>query len=651
MTSSVDPRMFQLMAERVRDYAIFLLDLEGRILSWNTGAHRIKQYRAGEIIGQHFSIFYTPADIARDWPALEIKRATMEGRFEDEGWRVRKDGSRFWANVVITALRDEAGTLLAFSKITRDLTERRSAEESLRQSEERFRLLVDGVLDYAIYMLSPDGVITSWNAGARRMKGYDASEAIGTHFSRFYPPESLEAGKPWAELAVAREHGRAEDEGWRVRKDGSRFWARVIVTALYDSEGVLCGFAKVTQDLTQRRQSEALAMSAKMLNDFIAVLAHELRNPLAPIRNAVELLKTVEGEAVLAERMRQVIDRQSAQLVRIVDDLIDINKVTRGAITMKEAPCDIVDIVERAREAVLPAIESAGQAMTIDLPPTPLRVLGDEARLVQALTNVLSNASRYTQPEGQIFVAASRVNLGERPAVRISVRDTGRGIDPAFLPSVFGMFVQGKDRDHRPAAGLGVGLALAKSLVELQHGSIEAYSDGLGKGAEFVIVLPELSADETDGRRAVDASVDASVRTSVDAVPTSPAAGRKNGKRRMRVLVVDDNADSANVLATLLRHRGLEVIVVYTGQDALHAAEGFRPHVILLDVGMPGMSGLEVARRVRGRSRAPRPLIVAITGWNKEDDLRRTKEAGFDVHLLKPVDESQLFEVLETATP
>src|SRR6516164_7543128 len=214
-----EPKLFQLMASRVQDYAIFLLDPRGQVISWNAGAQRIKQYTEGEILNRHFSVFYTAEDRARKWPDKELERATTEGRFEDEGWRVRKDGSRFWANVVITALRDDRGRLLAFSKITRDLTERRKHEEEMRQSEERFRLLVEGVQDYAIYMLNPEGLVTSWNLGAHRIKGYDGSEIIGQHFSRFFSNEDIESGKPWSELAIARETGRVEDEGWRVRKE------------------------------------------------------------------------------------------------------------------------------------------------------------------------------------------------------------------------------------------------------------------------------------------------------------------------------------------------------------------------------------------------------------------------------------------------
>jgi len=635
MTAIPKPELYKLMADRVLDYAIFLLDLEGKVCSWNAGAEAIKQYSAREIMGRHFSVFYTPADIARDWPNQELKRAMMEGRFEDEGWRVKKDGSRFWANVVITALRDDRGVLQAYSKITRDLTQRKKYEETLRQSEERFRLLVEGVQDYAIYMLDSLGTVTSWNAGARRIKGYDAAEVIGKHFSRFYTPDDVEAGKPWTELAIAREQGRAEDEGWRVRKDGSKFWARVVVTPVLDSEGTLCGFAKVTQDLTLRRHSEALELTAANINDFIAVLAHELRNPLAPIRSAVQLQRISDPADPGYDKMREIIERQSGQLSRIVDDLLDISRITRGTLSIDKHPRDLGSIVNRGVETARPNIEAGKHTLQVTLPVVPVRVNCDELRLTQALTNILNNAARYTDPGGRITVTVSTAESEGTPLGRISVRDTGKGIDPTLLHSIFGMFVQGKDPLQRPAAGLGVGLALTRSLVELHHGTVEAISEGVGKGSEFIISLPLLSPELITDSSAKKCPVRLSALAEVE---RSPA--------KRRILIVDDNVDAAVALASLLKKYGHDVLEVHDGTEAIKAFEGFRPEIVLLDIGMPGMNGLEVARRLRQRNRSPRVLIIAITGWGKTEDEAVSREAGFDLHLVKPVEEAELLKAV-----
>ena len=624
--SPVDPKLFQLMADSVRDYAIFLLDPQGYILTWNPGAQRAKQYTAEEIIGRHFSIFYTAPDIERKWPALELQRATMEGRFEDEGWRVRKDGTRFWASVVITALRGEGGKLLAFSKITRDLTQRREQEDRLQRSEERFRLLIEGVQDYAIYMVNPEGLVTSWNEGARRIKGYEAAEVLGKHFSRFYGADDIAAGKPWAELAMAREHGRAEDEGWRVRKDGSRFWARVVVTALRDAEGRLYGFAKVTQDMTQQRHAAALEDATRHVHDFIAVLAHELRNPLAPIRNAAQLLQGAAPGGEDFEVARRAIDRQSAQLSRIVDDLLDIGRITRGAFSIHPKALDLRDIVARALETARPGIESARHQLSVDLPDEPIPLQGDDLRLVQALTNVLNNAARYTEARGKIALSLRRDN----GFALLSVRDTGQGIAPEFMGSIFGMFVQGRGALTRPQTGLGVGLALARTIVELHHGTIEAKSEGVGKGSEFIIRLP----------------VEAAAKPAVERRRAAAKNGRVEAARR--VLVVDDNVDAAVMLAALVRHLGHDVITVHDGEQALRVVESYRPDVILLDIGMPGLNGFEVAKRLREQGINPAPRIIAVTGWGKPEDQARTREAGFDMHLMKPVEESQIRAALAT---
>jgi PAS domain S-box-containing protein len=616
----VDPKIFQAMIEQVRDYAFFLLGPDGRVLTWNAGAQLIKGYAPEEIVGRHFSIFYTREAIDSHWPEHELRVATTEGRFEDEGWRVRKDGSRFWANVVITALRDD-GKLIGYSKITRDLSDRRLHEEALRQSEERFRLLVEGVVDYAICMLDPQGIVTSWNEGAQRIKGYARDEVIGRHFSRFYTDEDIQAGRPWEELATARRDGRAEDQGWRVKKSGERFWARVVVSALHDAGGRLRGFAKVTQDLTQRRHMQDLEKSARNVNEFIAMLAHELRNPLAPIRNAVQIMSAVPLTDPAQESMRQMIDRQSAQLVRIVDDMVDISRITRGALAMEYHGVDVREVVRRAVETAAPAVEAARHSLDLDLPAERLMVRGDVHRLTQLLANVVNNAACYTPAGGSISIGAR----AEDSHAVVRVRDSGRGIEPGMIERIFGMFVQERPPLERVGGGLGIGLALARRIAELHGGTLQAASEGAGRGAEFTLRLPLTQDVALEAPKARE--------------PLAPMVAR-------RVLVVDDNADAAAALDLVLRSLGHETRVAYDGEQALEAAAEFHPDVVLLDIGMPGMDGYEVARRLRGSVEGGALRVVAVTGWGQDADRERSRAAGFDLHLVKPVDPSDLARIL-----
>ena len=617
----IDPRLYQLLVEQVKDYALFVLDPAGRILSWNAGAERIKGYAPEDILGRHFSVFYTPDAVQRGWPEEELRLATREGRFEDEGWRLRKDGTRFWANVVITALRDVDGKLLGFSKITRDLTERRMHEEALRQAEERFRLLVEHVVDYAIYMLDPEGMITSWNAGAERITGYMRDEVRGRHFSCFYTDEDIEAGRPWEELATARREGRAEDESWRVRKDGRRFWARVVVTAVHDAEGRLRGFAKVTQDLSERRHLQDLEKAARNVNEFIATLAHELRNPLAPIRNAVEVMaKLAPGDPAHAA-LRDTIDRQSGQMARIVDDMIDISRITRGGLSMSRAPVDLTEALRRALETAAPLVEAGQHRLEVDLAPEPLMVEGDVYRLTQLIANLLNNAARYTPPGGSIWVSARR----EDGAALVQVRDNGRGIEPDMLERIFDMFVQGRSPIERVGSGLGVGLALARRIAELHHGSLCAHSGGENRGAQFTLRIPLLAAARATQPSPAEAPA-----------PVVPK----------RVLIVDDNVDAATTLELLLRSLGHQTRAVHDGAQALRVATEFRPEIVLLDIGMPGLNGYDVARRLRELERGRALRIVAVTGWDQEADRARAHESGFDLHLVKPVDPEILTRLL-----
>jgi PAS domain S-box-containing protein len=613
---------FRLLVSGVKDYAIFMLDPKGIVATWNAGAEYIKGYSAAEIIGSHFSRFYPPDAIQRHLPETELHGAMMQGRFEDEGWRLRKDGSRFWANVIITAVRNASGRLIGFSKITRDLTERRRHEEVLRQSEERFRLLVEGVNDYAIMMLNEEGFVTSWNAGAERIKGYKAHEAIGKHISHFYPAEAIRVNTPWEELTIARSKGRMEAEGWRVRKNGTLFWASTVVTGLRDSDGRACGFAKVTQDLTERRHAETLADTAQRMHEFIAMLAHELRNPLAPIRNAVALMGRKGLQDPTLEAMRQTIDRQSTQLTRLLDELLDVNRIARGQFTIEHDPVDMREVVGRAIESSRPLIDARGHNLTVKLPDQSVTVLGDAVRLTQAIVNILNNAAKYTADGGSIAVTL----CVRGTEVQISIRDSGKGIERDMLEKMFDLFVQIEPSAKDALGGLGVGLALVRRVVELHGGSVHARSEGRGRGTELITLLP-LSIQELR-------------------IVSGPSLRLEPAMQQLRVMVIDDNKDAADTFNLLLQSMGQIVCVVYDGVSALSVTRTFQPDVVLLDIGMPGMNGYEVARAFPANESGTKPILIAITGWGQEADRERAQAAGFQYHFIKPMGEDVLRSVL-----
>jgi PAS domain S-box-containing protein len=624
--------LFRMLIDSVQDYAIFLLDPRGHVATWNMGAARFKGYTAREIIGRHFSVFYPEADVRAGKCDLELEVAARDGRFEDEGWRVRKDGSLFWANVVITALRDSRGTLLGFGKVTRDLTERKAAEERRRVEEQRFALLVSSVKDYALLVLDPDGIITTWNAGAQQIKGYTADEIIGSHFSRFYPPEDVAAGKCEHELEVAAREGRFEDEGWRVRKDGTLFWANVVISAVRDDLGRLVGYSKVTRDLTERKRTEeevaarrAAEQASRTKDEFLAMLGHELRNPLAPIVSALQLLK-LRGDEKFA-REHQVIERQVKQMTRLVDDLLDVSRISSGKIQLKQQPLDLRDALARATEIALPVLERKEQIFEVKVPPYPLIVHGDDARLTQVFANLLNNAAKYTEVGGQVVLTVRH----DRTHVSVEVRDNGIGIEPSLLPRIFELFVQGYQGTDRAEGGLGMGLTLVRSLVQLHGGEVLARSEGAGTGSAFSVRLPltrEPSPPEPEPE-----------------VPTSGAAGVAGSKGR-KILIVDDNQDACLLLAEVLQQLGHQVRTAEDGRGALAVLEGFRPDVAILDIGLPGMSGYELAARIRSIPELAGVRLLALTGYGQASDAAKTKEAGFDVHLVKPLEMQRLLALL-----
>ena len=616
---------YRRLVEAVHDYAIFLLDREGNVATWNPGAERIKGYRAEEILGQHFSRFYPPEAIERRWPQQELEVAAARGRFEDEGWRLRKDGSRFWASVVITALRGESGELRGFGKITRDLTQRRRQEESLRQSEERFRLMVDAVKDYAIFMLDADGRVVSWNPGAERIEGYSAPEVIGQHLSLFYPEEARRRRWPEQQLAAAREHGRFEDESLRVRKDGSTFWAHVVTTPVRDTAGALRGYAKVVRDLTDRKRIEALEKAERQTNEFLAMLAHELRNPLAPISNALSLLARKPTSDPAELWVRDVLQRQTVQMTRLVDDLLDVSRITRAAVVLDRKPVDLRSIVRNAADASRQWFEERRHEFVISLPEERLMVEADEVRLNQVVQNLLHNAAKYTPQGGRICVDAAR----EEGEAVIRVRDSGVGMTPELLASAFDLFRQGSQGLERNQGGLGVGLTLVQRLVTLHGGSVQARSEGEGRGSEFAVRLPLRE----------EPAIVREVRP--DPLPSA-------GPPR-RILLVDDNQDAVHSLRLLLEADGHEVRVACDGAAGLAMARDYRPDIALLDIGLPKMDGYEIARRIRADEGLRDTVLVAVTGYGQMHDRARASASGFHHHLVKPVEYSDLQQVLRAA--
>jgi PAS domain S-box-containing protein len=617
-----DESLFRALVESVTDYAIFALDPSGNVCTWNSGAQRLKGYRAGEIIGRHFSVFRPEEDVRAGACERELTMAATEGRCEEEGWRVRKDGTRFWANVVITAMRDESHALIGFAKVTRDLSERKHAEEQRFAAEQRARLLTDSVADYAIFTLDPTGRVATWNTGAERIKGYKACEIVGSHFSRFYPREDVAAGKCEAELETARREGRCEDEGWRIRKDGSRFWANVVISAIRDSDGVLVGFSKVTRDLTERKRGEeerAALLASQEANrakdEFLAMLGHELRNPLAPIVTALQLVKLRNDGVVTREH--ELIERQTKQMMRLVDDLLDVSRITRGTLQLQKEPLDLRHAISHAIESASPLLEQKTHELQLDVPRHPLLVDGDEARLVQVLANLLNNAAKYTPPGGHITL-----RVAETDRLTIEISDNGIGIDPGLLPRIFEPFVQATQDLARSMGGLGLGLALVRSLVRLHGGEVFAYSAGEGRGTTITVRLPR-----SIGRAA----------RRPEATGPSEAVSEKR-----RVLLVDDNEDARLILGDLLAEVGHDVRGAGDGASALALLDEFTPDVAILDIGLPGgIDGHELARRLRTRVNGSHLRLIALSGYKQAEGAH-----SFDHQLLKPVETRRLLDLV-----
>ncbi|WP_254513909.1 PAS domain S-box protein [Anatilimnocola floriformis] len=903
-----EARQLRLLVHGTSEYAIFLLDANGCVASWNAGAERLKGYQADEIIGKHFTKFYPQEAIDRRWPEYELTVAAAEGRFEDEGWRVRKDGSQFWANVVITALRDEAANLLGYSKITRDMTERKRSEENARQlveeatarrmaeensrviDEDRERLAVTlASIGDAVLATDTAGRITNMNAVAESLTGWTTSDAQGKPLEEVFrivnettrrtvenpatralregvivglanhtvliakdgtehpiddsaaPIRSKQGdmigcvlvfrdvterravekalndsemryrlvgqaandaiwdwdlvtnGVVWNE-GVRRVFGYATadvgaDAGWWIqnihpddrdrisddihhaidrgaefwqneyryqRADGSyaevfdrgqivrhegqpirmvgsmldlterkqaeaalkaaeeRFnfvrrssgvgfwycdlpfdvlrwdervkahfhlppdahvtietfyermnpddraptqsaiersilersaydvfyrtvsdsgedekWIRAIGRTTYAPNGGPIRFDGVTLDVTEQKNAEAelrrvaaaLSEAGHRKDEFLATLAHELRNPLAPLRNALQLLRLSSDPETL-DHAQNLMERQLAQMVRLVDDLMDVSRITRGKVDLRREKVPLSLIINNAVETSRPLIDKMGHALSVKLPPEPVMIDADVTRLAQVFANLLNNSAKYSEPGGQISLTVEQRDS----TVVVQVRDTGIGIAADQLPHIFDMFAQVDRSLERSQGGLGIGLTLVKRLVEMHGGSVAAASVGLGQGSDFTVHLPLATTSAQPGSHARNET----------AVP----------KTSLRILVVDDNRDGADSLSLMLKFIGNETRTAYDGEEGVRLAGQYRPDVILFDIGLPKLNGFEACRQIRAQPWGKTPILIAVTGWGQDEDRRRSQEAGFDYHLVKPVDPRELMKLL-----
>ncbi|MDP3632976.1 PAS domain-containing sensor histidine kinase [Phenylobacterium sp.] len=595
---------YRLLIDAITDYAIYMLDTDGRVTSWNPGAQRFKGYAADEIIGQHFSRFYSEQDRADGAPANALRIASQEGRFEKEGWRIRKDGSRFWAHVIIDPIRTPQGDLIGFAKITRDLTERKIAEAALRASQEQFRILVQGVTDYAIYMLDPSGMVSNWNPGAERIKGYAPADVIGSHFSRFYTPEDRAAGAPGRALAIAAAEGRYEQEGWRVRKDGSRFFAHVIIDPIRDDGGELIGFAKITRDVTERRAAqqalddarEALLQSQKLeaIGQLTGGVAHDFNNLLMAVLGSLELVRkrlphdpritplidnAMQGAqrgAALTQRMLAFARKQDLKL-----DPVDVPTLVRG----------MTGLLQR----------SLGPAMRIEthFPRGLSLVLTDPNQLENALLNLAVNARDAMPDGGAIRIEARPETLGEAAEiglppgdyVRLTISDTGHGMDAAILARATEPFFTTKGIGK----GTGLGLSMVHGLAEQSGGRMTVRSQ-VGEGTTVEVWLPQVAAG--DERQVF---VGAGEPETIQPL------------RSLTVLAVDD--DSLVLLNTvaMLEDLGHTVFPAISARDALAVLKREKIDLVITDFAMPQVTGLQLADEIRA-SHPSVPVILA-TGY------------------------------------
>jgi PAS domain S-box-containing protein len=619
-------RLLASIVESSND-AIMSKSLDGIIQSWNAAAEQLFGYTAAEAVGRHISLIIPPERLVEE---EQIIASLREGRRTEhyETERVRNDGKHITISLTISPIKDDSGKVIGASKIVRDITGRKRTE----RERQNFVTLVENSTDF-IGMCDMENIPFFINRAGLEMVGLENIEqARRTSLRDFFFPEDQELMmNQFFPSVLESGHGEIVIR-FRHFKTGAARWMSYKVLLLRDAANKAVGFATVSQDITERKRMEDdlrrlaadLSATDRRKNEFLATLAHELRNPLAPMSNMLEVLKRADGNPEILRRAHDTIERQLGQMVRLVDDLLDLNRITHDRLELRRSDVELSSVIQQAVEVARPLIDSAGHKLSIDLPDEPIYLHADRARLAQVFGNLLNNSSKYTRPEGTISLSAKRVDS----EVFVTVKDNGAGIPQDKLDSIFDMFMQVDRTSERSQDGLGIGLTLVKRLTEMHGGLIEAKSDGEGQGSEFVVRLPILSKP---------------------ASASQPKTGVESSLGR-RILIVDDNRDSAESLAMLLEITGNKTHMAHDGVEAIEVIEKYRPEVVLLDIGLPRLNGHDVCRRIREKPWGKNIVFIALTGWGQEEDRRKSEEAGFNGHFVKPVDYDNLLELLSSLT-
>lgn len=622
---------YRLLVEAVVDYAIYMLDTNGLIRSWNSGAKRIKQYDQSEVLGKHFSLFYTPEDLASDLPGRALKSADESGRFEGEGWRVRKDGTRLWALVIIDPIRAEDGSLIGFAKVTRDLTERRAAEQALRQSEQQFSLLVQGVTDYALYMLDPNGIITTWNAGAQRIKGYEPAEVIGRHYSMFFQADDVANHVPQRALATVVREGRYEGQGWRVRKDGTRFLVHVVIDPIRNEQGELIGYAKITRDVTESVQAqqeiketrEALFQAQKMesLGQLTGGIAHDFNNLLMVILGSLELArKRVPQDSKVQSLLNNAI-AGAQRGATLTQRMLAFARRQE----LDPQPVDVGGLIRNMSD-LLCRMLGAGIRVDTQFPLVLRPVLVDMSQLEMAVMNLVINARDAMGGEGRILISASEDSFPGSPPgsdrlMCIAVIDTGPGMSEATLQRAMEPFFTTKGAGK----GTGLGLSMVHGLAAQSKGHFVLKSV-VGEGTRAELWLPVAEVHSSP-----DATEPVSTQSPLDTFHVQP----------LDILLVDDDPLVLISTGAMLEDLGHRVTPAAGGQAALAClTQGERFDLVITDMAMPEMNGVELANTLEQLFPAL-PIILSSGFAEVAVDLKSAL-----TRLPKPFDQSALARVI-----